>query len=110
MTEKQYAKLVAEMNPKSPMGKDAFNAFWIGGAICTLGQVFQNLYSFWGLEEKTASLSASLTLICLSALLTGLSWCPLPALPIPSQPRQWNSKPRATSLGLGEKCSPLPAL
>ena len=72
MTEKQYAKLVAEMNPKSPMGKDAFNAFWIGGAICTLGQVFQNLYSFWGLEEKTASLSASLTLICLSALLTGL--------------------------------------
>lgn len=73
MTEKQYAKLVAEMNPKSPMGKDAFNAFWIGGVICTLGQVFQNLYSFWGLEEKTASLSASLTLICLSALLTGLS-------------------------------------
>ena len=73
MTEKQYAKLVAETNPRSPIVKDALNAFWIGGTICVLGQVFQNLYGYWGLDDKTASLCASLTLICLSALLTGLS-------------------------------------
>ncbi|HIT35793.1 MAG TPA: stage V sporulation protein AC [Candidatus Faecousia intestinavium] len=73
MTEKQYGKLVEQACPKSPMAKDALNAFWIGGAICTLGQVFQNLYGYWGLDDKTASLCASLTLICLSALLTGLS-------------------------------------
>lgn len=73
MTEKQYGKLVEQACPKSPMVKDALNAFWIGGAICALGQVFQNLYGYWGLDDKTASLCASLTLICLSALLTGLS-------------------------------------
>lgn len=73
MTEKQYGKLVEQACPKSPMAKDALNAFWIGGAICALGQVFQNLYGYWGLDDKTASLCASLTLICLSALLTGLS-------------------------------------
>lgn len=73
MTEKQYGKLVEQACPKSPMVKDSLNAFWIGGAICALGQVFQNLYGYWGLDDKTASLCASLTLICLSALLTGLS-------------------------------------
>ena len=43
MTEKEYQALVEEMAPKSPMGKDCFNAFWIGGLICTVGQVFLNL-------------------------------------------------------------------
>ena len=39
MTEKEYAQLVEEMSPKSPMWKDCLNAFWIGGLICALGQL-----------------------------------------------------------------------
>ncbi len=73
MTEKQYARLVEEMSPKSPIVKDCFNAFWIGGLICTLGQVFLNLYQNWGLDEKAAGTAVSMTLVALSALLTGLS-------------------------------------
>ena len=73
MTEKQYGELVKEMSPKSPMGRDCFNAFWIGGLICTLGQVFLNLYTNFGLDKTDAGTAASMTLVALSALLTGLS-------------------------------------
>ena len=73
MTDKDYEKLVDAMSPKSPMGRDCFNAFWIGGLICVVGQAFINLYVRFGLEKQDASTAASMTLVALSALLTGLS-------------------------------------
>jgi len=73
MTEKEYGELVKEMSPKSPLGKDCLKAFVVGGLICTLGQVFINWYSAMGLEEQDASTAASMTLVVLSAILTGLS-------------------------------------
>ena len=73
MTEKQYSKLVDEMSPKSPMWKDCLNAFWIGGLICTLGQVFLNCFTKWGLDKEAAGTATSMSLVALSALLTGLS-------------------------------------
>ena len=51
MTEKQYGALVARMAPKSPMWRDCLN----------------------GLEKQDAGTAASMTLVALSALLTGLS-------------------------------------
>lgn len=73
MTEKQYSKLVGELSPKSPIWKDCLNAFWIGGLICTLGQLIMNGYTALGLEKQDASTATSMTLVFLSALLTGLS-------------------------------------
>lgn len=73
MTDKQYDALVKQMSPKSPLGKDCLNAFWIGGLICVLGQFFINTYSAWGLGKEDAGTAASMTLAALSALLTGLS-------------------------------------
>lgn len=73
MTEKQYGALVARMAPKSPMWRDCLNAFWIGGLICVVGQIFTNCYGAWGLEKQNAGTAASMTLVALSALLTGLS-------------------------------------
>ena len=73
MTDKEYEKLVDAMSPRSPMGRDCFNAFWIGGLICVVGQTFIGLYTRWGLEKQDASTAASMTLVALSALLTGLS-------------------------------------
>ncbi len=73
MTEKQYAKLVKEICPPSHVGKDCFNAFWIGGLICVLGQVFINWYAGMGLDKQDASSAASMTLVVISAFLTGLS-------------------------------------
>ena len=73
MTEKHYGALVARMAPKSPMWRDCLNAFWIGGLICVVGQIFTNCYGAWGLEKQDAGTAASMTLVALSALLTGLS-------------------------------------
>ena len=73
MTDREYEKLVNGMSPKSPMGMDCVKAFIIGGLICALGQVFIDLYSAWGLSKEQASAGASMTLVALSALLTGMS-------------------------------------
>ena len=73
MTERQYGKLVKEMAPKSPIWKDCLNAFWIGGLICALGQLIMNGYLALGLEKQDAGTAMSMTLVALSALLTGLS-------------------------------------
>ena len=73
MTEKQYGKIVEEMSPKSPIGKDCLNAFWIGGLICAIGQAFLNYYTKLGLEKDAAGTATSMSLVALSALLTGLS-------------------------------------
>ena len=72
MTEKQYAKLVEEFSPKSPLWKDCLWAFSVGGAICCLGQALMTLYGIW-LDKDMAATAASMTLVALSALLTGLS-------------------------------------
>lgn len=73
MTEKEYQKLAENLAPKSPIAKDCFNAFWIGGLICVLGQLIMNGYMALGLEKQDASTAVSMTLVALSALLTGLS-------------------------------------
>ena len=73
MTEKEYGKLIKDMSPKSPLGKDCINAFWIGGLICTVGQLIMNGYAALGLDKQAAGTAASMTLVALSALLTGLS-------------------------------------
>ena len=73
MTEKEYDMLVKEMMDKSPIRKDCLNAFWIGGLICAAGQFFINRYQALGLDKDMAGTAASMTLVALSALLTGLS-------------------------------------
>lgn len=73
MTEKEYAKLIQDAAPKSPMGKDCRNAFLIGGAICLLGQLLMKGYRAAGLDKEAAGAAVSMTLIAVSALLTGLS-------------------------------------
>ena len=73
MTEKEYGKLISSMAPKSPIVKDCLNAFWIGGLICTIGQLILNGYTDLGLDETNAGTATSMTLVALSALLTGLS-------------------------------------
>ena len=73
MTQKEYGTLVAGMSPRSNIKKDCMTAFFVGGLICTLGQVLITLYGALGIEEQDAALASSISLIALSALLTGLS-------------------------------------
>ena len=73
MTEKEYQKLAEELAPKSPMGKDCLGAFLVGGIICVIGQFFINYYTRLGLDKTNASTAASMSLVVISAILTGLS-------------------------------------
>ena len=73
MTEKEYAELVKKLSPKSPILKDCAGAFVIGGLICALGQAFMNIYEALGLNKTDTGTATCISLIFLSALLTGLS-------------------------------------
>ena len=73
MTDKEYGKLVDELSPRSPIGKDCLGAFLVGGIICTVGQFFINYYTKLGLDKDSAGTAASMTLVLISAILTGLS-------------------------------------
>lgn len=73
MTEREYSKLVDELSPDSPIGKDCVTAFIVGGLICTLGQVLLEFYGKLGMDKENAGTAASMTLVAISALLTGLS-------------------------------------
>ena len=48
-------------------------AFLVGGLICALGQLLKNGYLAMGLKEELAATAVSVTLVGISALLTGLS-------------------------------------
>lgn len=73
MNDKQYARLVKDKSPKSPIMKDCLFAFASGGLICAMGQFLLNRYTGLGLEKQDAAAWVSITLVGLSALLTGLS-------------------------------------
>lgn len=73
MTEKQYDQLISELSPRSPSWRDCLWAFCVGGGICSLGQFFINWYTSLGLQKQDASGAASMTLVAIAAVLTGLS-------------------------------------
>ena len=73
MTEREYGKIVKEQSTNSPILGNCIKAFLFGGGICLLGQILVNVYKSWDLPQEQASSAASMTLVVLSAVLTGLS-------------------------------------
>ncbi len=68
-----YQELVEQLSPKSDMAKGIFRAYWVGGAICVLGQLINDIFSYglkWGMQS--ASTATSICLIFIASLLTGL--------------------------------------
>ena len=72
MSNQEYAQIVKKVSPPSPKIKDFVSAYLIGGLICTLGQLFFELYTYMGFSEKTVKSALPVTLIFIAALLTGL--------------------------------------
>ena len=62
--------LIKKHSPRSPLLKDCFFAFLIGGIICALGEGIRILLLEFGIEEKSATLFVSLIFIVLAAILT----------------------------------------
>lgn len=70
---KSYQKYVKKRAKKSPVLSDCIKAFIFGGLICCIGQGLFDLYkNVFGLLHDDAALLVSVTLIFMSALLTGL--------------------------------------
>lgn len=76
MTNKEYARLVEKTNKKSNVLKDCVLAFLVGGLICVLGQALNDGYKMCIDNELSAKTLASITLIAISILLTGLNIYP----------------------------------
>lgn len=72
-SQKEYTRYVAKMAQKSPIWKDLAMSFFFGGLICALGQLILNGWKAAGLSQDDAGTAASISLIFLSAVLTGLS-------------------------------------
>lgn len=73
LSAEEYKKLVSEKSVKSNILKDCIYAFLFGGLICLIGQCLLNFYMVWcGLTRELASTAVCISLIFLSAVLTGL--------------------------------------
>ena len=76
MTNQEYGEYVKKKTPNSTLLKNCIKAFLIGGLICTIGEGLMLLFANLGLDEETAAMFESVTLIFASALLTGLDIYP----------------------------------
>ena len=72
-TTKQYSNYVDKKTPNSPIIKNCFNAFWVGGLICSIGQIIFDYCEYSGLSSEASLTIVSISLIGLSALLTALN-------------------------------------
>ena len=72
-TKQEYLDYVDKKSPNSPIFKNCFNAFWVGGLICTLGQIILNICEQRGFDTATSGTIVSIILIGISAFLTGLN-------------------------------------
>ncbi len=72
-TKKEYLDYVDKKSPNSPIFKNCFNAFWVGGLICSIGQIIFDFCQYKGLDTTTSSTVVSIILIGIAAFLTGLN-------------------------------------
>lgn len=72
MTNEEYQKLADSLAKSSPMLKNTLWAFFVGGSICAFGQLLSNFYMARGLDKEGAGTAVSITLIAVTAVLTGL--------------------------------------
>ena len=73
MSKQEYQKFVQARAKSSPLVKDCVLAFVIGGGICAVGQAIMDGFMGLGLEKTDAGTATTISLVFLSALLTGMN-------------------------------------
>jgi len=71
VSKKEYEKMYKKASPHTKSLKNCTYAFFVGGTICTLGEFIKQLYITLGIAEKSSAILTSVTLIFISAVLTG---------------------------------------
>lgn len=74
--KKQYNEYVERITPGNSLPKNMFNAFWIGGLICLMGQIWSEIFMYFGMSKEDAAAWTTLALILESIILTGLNVYP----------------------------------
>ncbi len=69
---KKYNEMTKKASPPSPKLKDFVWAYIVGGAICVIGQLLNELYTVLDLSEKVVKMAVPVSIIFLAALLTGI--------------------------------------
>ena len=69
---KTYQKYANGYAKKSPSPKNCIAAFGVGGSICLLAEGFFRLYLHLGIPESSVRILTPVTIIVLTALVTGL--------------------------------------
>ncbi len=72
-TKQEYSDYVDKKSPNSPILKNCFNAFWVGGLICVIGQIIMDFCEYQGMDKTASSTVVSIILIAISAILTSLN-------------------------------------
>ena len=72
MEKQAYKTLTERRSARSHTQRDCLAAFAVGGSICAIGEICIQLLTFFGMEKADASLTTTLFLIFLSAVLTGV--------------------------------------
>ncbi len=72
-TNKEYQEYVNQKSPNSPIFRNCFNSFWVGGLICAIGQIIMEICKYRGLDIEMSATIVSISLIFLSAFLTALN-------------------------------------
>ena len=72
-SKEEYQQYVDQKTPNSPILKNCFNAFWVGGLICSIGQIIFEICKTRGIDETTSYSIVSILLIFISAFLTALN-------------------------------------
>ena len=74
MSNSEYARLVKSQMPPSPIFRDCALAFLFGGAICCIGQLILEMWKLVGLGEEDSATAATICMVFLGALSTGLGF------------------------------------
>ena len=74
--EKQFENYVNQVTPKKNLLLQVIKAFFVGGAICCIGQWIVMMAESYGLGKEDAATVCTISLILLSVMLTGFNLYP----------------------------------
>ena len=67
-----YKRRVKAHSPHSKLLKNTLSAFLFGGIICLFGEIIANIYLLLSVKSEDVYIWVTITLILISALMTGL--------------------------------------
>lgn len=72
ISKNQYADIVKQKSPPTPIFKNCVMSFIVGGSICVFGELLTNLFQYLEIGEEQVKKLIPIILIFLTAILTAM--------------------------------------